>query len=323
MKFLVTGGAGYIGSHFVKYAQKNNHEIVVLDNFSTGHHEATNNCKILDIDLTDNIALSKGIKGMEFDCVIHFAAKSIVSESIDNPLMYMKNNFIGTFNLINEMLKNDISNIVFSSTAAVYGNPIEDNISEDHSTMPINPYGQSKLYVEKMLQDYCEASKINAVSLRYFNAAGADEDGSIGESHNPETHLIPNVLGAIKNNRPFKIFGNDYNTHDGTCIRDYIHVNDLADAHLLSSVYMKKNHGFQSFNLGNGKGFSVLEVINSCKKISGKDIDYKIHERRSGDPDTLVANSDKARKELGWKPKYKDIDQIIRTAWKWHENQKY
>jgi len=319
MKLLIPGGAGYIGSHVVRYTQENGHEVVVLDDFSTGYEWAVKDCEILRVNLLDQDKLSQLLKGRYFDGVIHFAAKSLVGESVKKPDLYYRNNVVGTLNLVNEMLNNDINNLVFSSTAAIFGNPVTDKIAEDHPKNPINPYGQSKLMVENMLQDICSANDFNATCLRYFNAAGAHKSGKIGEAHDPETHLIPNILkSGLTGGDTLKVFGNDYATHDGTCIRDYVHVTDLAQAHLLGLEYMKGSKGFSAFNLGNGSGFSVLEVIESCERIINKKIPYNLALRRAGDPATLVADSSAAVREIDWKPKFDGIDDIVASAWQWH-----
>jgi UDP-glucose 4-epimerase len=319
MKLLIPGGAGYIGSHMVKYAQERGHEVVVLDDFSTGHEWAVNNCEVLRVNLLDEDKLAKLLNGRSFDGVIHFAAKSLVGESVSKPDLYYRNNVFGTLNLVNEMLKNDISNLVFSSTAAIFGNPNEDKISEDHPKSPVNPYGQSKLMVESMLSDICSTYSFNATCLRYFNAAGADAAGDIGEDHDPETHLIPNILKSIlTENNTLKVFGDDYPTHDGTCVRDYVHVIDLAKAHLLSLEKMNELKGFSVYNLGNGTGFSVLDVIKSCERVSNTEIRFEIDDRREGDPAILVADSARAMRLLNWAPEYKSIDTIIESAWLWH-----
>jgi len=321
MKLLIPGGAGYIGSHMVRYAQEYGHEVVVLDDFSTGHEWAVKDCEVLFVNLLDEDKLSQLLKGRHFDGVIHFAAKSLVSESVKNPYLYYRTNLVGTLNLVNEMRNNDVNNLVFSSTAAIFGNPVTDKIAEDHPMNPINPYGQSKLMVENMLQDICLASDFNATCLRYFNAAGAHESGEIGEAHEPETHLIPNILKAsISNESSLKVFGNDYLTHDGTCIRDYVHVNDLAQAHLLAlKKGISDNSGFTTYNLGNGNGFSVLDVIKASEKIVCEKINYKITARRHGDPSILVADSSKALSMLGWHPEFEELGFIIRSAWDWHK----
>ena len=318
MKLLIPGGAGYIGSHMVKYAQDHDHEVVVLDNFSTGHEWAVKDCEVLRIDLLDQDKLSNALHGRHFDGVIHFAAKSLVGESVQKPDDYYRNNVVGTFNLVNEMLRNDVNNFVFSSTAAIFGNPITPKIAEDHPKNPINPYGQSKLIVENILKDICSAYDFNVTCFRYFNAAGAHDSSTIGEDHEPETHLIPNILKSSLSGALLKVFGNDYDTTDGTCVRDYIHVTDLSQAHLLGLTHMKKNNGFSAFNLGNGSGFSVLDVIRSCERVIKKSIPYHIDVRREGDPATLVADSTSAINQLSWKPEFDELDSIIGSAWKWH-----
>jgi len=319
MKLLIPGGAGYIGSHMVRYAQDHDHEVVVLDDFSTGHEWAVKDCEVLRVNLLDQEKLAQVLKGRNFDGVIHFAAKSLVGESVQKPDFYYRNNVVGTLNLVNEMIKNEVKNLVFSSTAAIFGNPVSDKIDEDHPKIPINPYGQSKLIVENMLRDICSAYDFNATCFRYFNAAGAHKSGEIGEDHDPETHLIPNILkSALSGGNELKVFGNDYGTHDGTCVRDYVHVTDLAQAHLLGLAYMAENKGFSAYNLGNGNGFSVLDVIESCEMVVGDSIRYSVDLRRVGDPAVLVADSLKAVRDLGWKPKFSDLDKIINSAWHWH-----
>ena len=321
MKILITGGAGYIGSHMVKIAQSNNHEVIVLDNFSTGNKWAIDNCETLNIDLLDHEKLSLALKKINIDSVIHFAAKSLVGESATKPSHYYMNNVVGTLNLLNEMKKNDVYNIVFSSTAAIFGLPKTKKINESHSKNPINTYGQSKLIIEHILKDFCRAYDFNATSFRYFNAAGADKSGSIGEFHEPETHLIPNILNSvIDNDIELSIFGNNFDTFDGTCIRDYVHVCDLAEAHLLGLKHMSSNRGFHDFNLGNGDGVSVYEVLKSCEKVTQKSIPFKVINPREGDPAYLVSDSNKAEIQLGWAPKYNNLDEIILTAWNWHKN---
>ena len=321
MKLLVPGGAGYIGSHMVKYLQDRDHEVVVLDDFSTGHEWAVKGCEILRVNLLDQAALATSLKGRQFDGVIHFAAKSLVGESVVQPQLYYRNNVVGSLNLINEMLRNDINNLVFSSTAAIFGNPVTEKIAEDHPKNPINPYGQSKLMVENLLRDICSAHDFNATCFRYFNAAGADLSGTIGEDHDPETHLIPNVLkAALAGGNSLKVFGDDYPTHDGTCVRDYVHVTDLAQAHLLGLESMRGDaKGFSAYNLGNGNGFSVVDVIQSCERVVNDSISYQIDGRRAGDPAVLVADSGKALNALGWTPEFDQLDSIVGSAWQWHK----
>jgi len=324
MKLLIPGGAGYIGSHMVRYAQKHGHEVVVLDDFSTGYEWAVRDCEILQVNLLDQDKLSQLLKGRHFDGVIHFAAKSLVGESFKKPDLYYRNNVVGTINLVNEMLNNDINNLVFSSTAAIFGNPVNDKIAEDHPTNPINPYGQSKLIVEKILQDYCAAYGLNATCFRYFNAAGADPSGEIGEAHEPETHLIPNILRSVLSGKSeLKVFGDDYATPDGTCVRDYVHVNDLAQAHLLGlEKGISEDSGFAVFNLGNGNGYSVMDVINTTEKVVGKKIEYEISPKRLGDPHILVADSSEATLKLEWLPTNQQLTLIIESAWSWHSRYK-
>lgn len=320
MRLLIPGGAGYIGSHMVRHALREGHEVTILDDFSTGHRWATADCEVLEVNLLDQERLNQLLKGRSFDGVIHFAAKSLVGESMTKPDMYFRNNVVGTMNLVDAMLKSGCQNLVFSSTAAIFGNPEAKKINEEHPKNPINPYGRSKLVVEQILESVCNAYDFNACCLRYFNAAGADPSGGIGEAHDPETHLIPNVLrslleGGIK----LKIFGDDYETHDGTCVRDYVHVNDLAQAHLLGLELLEKEPGFKAFNLGNGSGYSVLDVMDVCSAVSKCDVDYEIAPRRSGDPSILVADSRSAFNKLGWRPEFGSLSQIISSAWLWHK----
>ena len=318
MKLLVTGGAGYIGSHITRQAQLQNHDVCVLDDFSTGNEWAVKDCETLRVSLLDKDSLKRCVRGRDFDGVIHLAAKSLVGESITNPYTYYEHNVVGSLNLLNEMLKNDVDRLVFSSTAAIFGNPATDTIRENHPKNPINPYGQTKLVVEQLLKDISITQKLSAVCLRYFNAAGADPDGQIGEAHDPETHLIPLLLKShYGENHPFRVFGNNYPTADGTCIRDYVHVNDLADAHLLALEKLQNTSGFFDYNLGNSIQSSVMEVIKCCERTTGRRINYKIGKHRKGDAAVLVANSEKAKTELGWRPKFDNLEKIIETAWNW------
>ena len=318
MNLLVTGGAGYVGSHTVRALLNEGHEVVVLDNLSTGHKWALQGCELISIDLRDETNLKRKLKGRGFDGVLHFAAKSLVGESKNHPAMYYQNNVGGTTNLVRAMQAADIPRLVFSSTAAIFGNPVSELIDEDHPKVPINVYGQTKLWVEHMLQAVCESSAFSAICLRYFNAAGANNAANLGEWHEPETHLIPNALraaGGIGN--PLTLFGDDYPTHDGTCVRDYIHVDDLASAHLSAIEKLDSSGTFSAFNLGNGNGYSVREVLAACEKAVGAEIPSTIGARREGDPAALVASSTKARSELGWTPKYNSIDDIAHSAWNW------
>ena len=319
MRILIVGGAGYIGSHMVKYAQDLDHEVTVLDDFSTGNKWAVRDCEVIEVDLLDRQGLLGQLSKKDFDGVFHFAAKSLVGESMDNPFKYYINNISGTLNLLDFIITSGIQDFVFSSTAAIFGSPNKKKIDEKHLKNPLNTYGRSKLMIENILEDVCAKHSINATALRYFNAAGSHPEYNIGEYRVPETHLIPNVLTSIKSNEPIYIFGDNYETHDGTCIRDYVHVMDLAEAHMLA-LLDEKNKGFSAYNLGNGTGFSVKEIIMSCEMISGQPAKVHISDSRPGDPSVLVADSSLAKKILGWNPKYTTIDEIIKTAWDWHKN---
>lgn len=324
VKILVCGGAGYIGSHMVKMLDRSGYSVVTFDNLSTGHREAVKWGEFFQGDLLDKAALERVFQAHQFDAVMHFSARSLVGESVQKPEIYYENNVIGTFNLLEQMRRSGVGKFVFSSTAATFGLPQKDLIDESHSQLPINPYGKSKLMVEWMLDDFFHAHGIDSVSLRYFNAAGADPDGEIGESHDPETHLIPNVLKSVLGTGPaLKIFGDDYPTRDGTCVRDYIHINDLCQAHVLGLKHMTDHHGAMKFNLGNGLGFSVLDIIHAAQKVTGSSIAYSVEGRRAGDPPVLVADSALARKTLNWAPVHTDVESIIETAWAWHRNQPY
>jgi len=320
MQFLVTGGAGYIGSHAVKALLQHGHNVVILDNFSTGHLWATQGQEVLDIDLKDIDILRTRLNGRKFDGIFHFAAKSLVRESNQDPVNYYINNVGGTANLIQLALENGWTKCVFSSTAAIYGNPISDSINEGHPKAPINVYGQTKLVMEQLIESTCISKPFSAVCLRYFNAAGASNDATIGEFHNPETHLIPNILRAAKGaGELFTIFGDDYPTQDGTCVRDYIHVEDLADAHLKAMEFIQKKSGFFAFNLGNERGFSIKQVLNACQEVIGGKIPYKIGHRREGDPALLIADASRAKEILGWVPYQTDILDIVASAWNWEK----
>jgi UDP-glucose 4-epimerase len=308
----------------VRFLAGQGHEAIVLDNLSTGHREAVPAGMLEVADLLEPAALKAVFARHRFDGVIHFCARSLVGESVAQPYTYYENNVTGTLNLLQAMQEAEVNSVVFSSTAAVFGNPETPLVDEEHPTRPINPYGASKLMVERILADAAGAYGLRSTTLRYFNAAGADPAGGIGESHLPETHLIPNVLrAALGQGTGLKVFGNDYATRDGTCVRDYIHVNDLASAHLLALQYMQANEGAHLFNLGNGHGFTVLEVIEAARRITGKSIDFTQDARRSGDPAVLVASSQKARHVLGWAPRFTGIDEIIETAWRWHRAPSY
>lgn len=320
MHILVCGGAGYIGSHAVRELYRAGYEVLVLDNLVKGHREAIGDIPLVEVDINDKPSLEQVFQKQKIDAVMHFAAYSLVGESVADPAMYYRNNVLGTLNLLEAMLKHGVKGIIFSSTAAVYGEPMELPITEEHPTRPTNPYGATKLAVEGMLHWFAQAYGLNYVSLRYFNAAGADVAGDIGEDHQPETHLIPLVLQTALGVRPeIKIFGTDYPTPDGTCIRDYIHVTDLANAHLLALEKIINEGGSAIYNLGNGSGFSVREVIQVAQAVTGKPIKVAEAERRPGDPAVLVASSDKIKKELGWQPRFKELDKIVGTAWQWHK----
>ena len=321
MAILVCGGAGYIGSHAVHALVEKGEEVVIVDNLQTGHRGALNPAaKFYEGDIRDAAVLDKIFTENKIEAVIHFAANSLVGESMEKPLLYFNNNVYGMQILLESMVKHSVDKIVFSSTAAVYGEPKRIPILEDDPTEPTNPYGESKRIMEKMMKWVSCANGVRFVSLRYFNAAGAIEDGSIGEDHNPESHLIPLILQVPMGKREhITVFGEDYPTPDGTCLRDYIHVIDLADAHVLAIDYLRKGGESNIFNLGNGRGFSVKEMIEAAKKATGRDIKVEIGARRAGDPAQLIASSEKAKKVLGWQPKYTDVKQIIQTAWTFHQ----
>lgn len=319
MSVLVCGGAGYIGSHTVAELLDRGEDVVIADNLQKGHKEAVLGGKLMVGDLRDSDFLDKVFTENDIESVIQFAADSLVGESVGDPLKYYNNNVVSTLCLLTKMKQYDIDKIVFSSTAATYGEPKNVPIMETDPTFPTNPYGETKLAVEKALRWCYEAYDIKYTALRYFNAAGAHISGKIGEDHNPESHLIPIILQAALGKREcITIFGDDYNTDDGTCVRDYIHVTDLADAHILALEKMRKDGKSNIYNLGNGNGFSVKEVVEIARKVTGVDIKAKLGERRPGDPAVLVASAEKAKKELNWQPKYDDLGTIIETAWKWH-----
>ena len=322
MKVLVSGGAGYIGSHTVYELIENNYEVVIADNLQNGHIEAVHPlAKFYKGDIRDQIFLDSLFQKENIDTVVHFAADALVAESMTNPLKYYDNNLYGTMVLLKSMVKNKVKNIVFASTAATYGEPESIPVPETHRTCPTNTYGETKLAMEKMIGWSSAAYNLNYIALRYFNAAGAHKSGKIGESHKPETHLIPLVLETANDKRPeISIFGDDYDTKDGTCVRDYIHVSDLAKAHILALEYLNNGGKGDIFNLGNGLGFSVKEVIEACRQVTNHSIPVRISPRRDGDPAVLVASSQKAKSILGWQPEYTDIKSIIETAWNWHKN---
>lgn len=322
---LVTGGAGYIGSHCVMALLENNNDVVIFDNLSTGHIETVQtlqkygNIEFQQGDLTNFDDINSVFKNFNIEKVVHFAAFSQVGESVVNPQKYYINNVCGTINLLRAMLENNVKKIVFSSTAATYGEPVYIPIDEKHPQNPINPYGQSKLMIEKIMDDYNKAYGLKSVRLRYFNVAGADLKSRIGEWHDPETHLIPNILKSTFNNgKTFQMFGDDYDTKDGTCVRDYINVEDLAQAHLLALKYLDEGGETNFFNLGTNDGNTVKEVFAACEKVTQKDIPVEMKPRRAGDPASLVADNNKAKENLNWNPKH-TLEESIQSAYTWEE----
>lgn len=322
MAILVCGGAGYIGSHAVYQLAAKNEEVVIVDNLQTGHKEAVHPAaKFYLGDIRDSEILDRIFTENKIEAVMHFAANSLVGESMADPLKYFNNNVYGMQVLLESMVKHNVKHIVFSSTAAVYGEPKHVPILEDDETNPTNPYGETKLAMEKMMKWVSAANGIHYVSLRYFNVAGALEDGSIGEDHTPETHLIPLILQVPLKKREFiTVFGEDYATPDGSCVRDYIHVIDLADAHIKALNYLREGNESNIFNLGSGTGFSVKEMIAATKAATGEEIKVVLGERRAGDPAQLIASSEKAQRLLGWKPSHTSIEEIVKTAWGWHKH---
>ena len=318
MRILVTGGAGYIGSHCVRHLLGAGHEVWVYDNLRAGHRGAVPAGLLLVGELSDQDRLESEMRRLRIEAVIHFAAVAEVGESVANPAKYYANNVAGTLQLLNAMRTCDVSRIVFSSTTATYGVPSRVPITEDEPQKPISPYGFTKLVIERVLADYSQAYGLGYAALRYFNAAGADPSGDLGEDHFPESHLLPLTLQvALQQRKELTIFGTDYETPDGTCIRDYIHVNDLADAHSRALSRLQPGQGLL-LNLGSGNGYSVREVIDACQRVSGQKIPCRVGSRRPGDPPRLVADSTRAREILGWSPQYNDIEAIVATAWKWH-----
>lgn len=321
MAVLVTGGAGYIGSHAVAALLERGEEIVVVDNMQQGHRAAVLGGKVYEGDLRDAAFLDRVFADNEIDAVIHFAANSLVGESMKDPGKYYHNNVYGTLCLLEAMNKHGVRRIVFSSTAATYGEPERVPIEETDRTLPTNAYGETKLAMERMIRWFDVAHDIRYVSLRYFNAAGAHESGTIGEDHQPESHLIPLVLQAALGQRPhISMFGDDYDTADGSCIRDYIHVSDLADAHVLAVQKLRTGSDSAVYNLGSGNGYSVREVVETARRVTGREIPLVVEPRRAGDPAVLVASSERARRELGWRPERSNLETIIASAWSWHEN---
>ena len=316
MKILVTGGAGYIGSHMVSLLEKSGHQVTVMDNLSNGHRDSIGNTPFILGDIGDRSLLDQVMAADSFDAVMHFASFIQVGESVISPSKYYNNNVSKTLVLLDAMVNAGIKKFIFSSTAAIFGEPIYTPIDESHPKSPVNPYGKTKLLIEEVLADYRQAYGLKSVSLRYFNAAGADPNGKNGERHHPETHLIPLILKAASGERSsITVYGKDYETPDGTCIRDYIHVVDLCEAHLLSLMHLSSGGDSAAYNLGNGQGFSVLEVIAAAEKVTQKEIRVENGNRREGDPPRLVADSRLIKKELGWTPQYPEIETIIKHAW--------
>lgn len=321
MTIAVLGGAGYIGSHAVNQLIEKNYNVIVIDNLQTGHEESIHEkARFYKGDLRDKKFLSHVFETEKIEGILHFAANSLVGESMEKPLEYFNNNVYGTQVVLETMQQYGVKNIVFSSSAATYGEPKEIPIKETAATQPENPYGETKLMMEKMLKWCDKAYGMRYVALRYFNVAGAKLDGTIGEDHTPESHLVPLILQTALGQRDkISIFGDDYNTPDGTCIRDYVHVVDLIEAHILALEYLKAGNESNTFNLGSSTGFSVEEMVETAREVTGKDIPAVMEARRAGDPSTLIASSDKAKKVLGWKPQYTDVKDIIASAWNWHQ----
>jgi len=315
---LVTGGAGYIGSHKVKYLREKGHEVVVLDDLSGGFADAVPKDSLVEGNIGDSRLLDRLFSAYEITAVMNFASFIEVGTSVKNPSSYYQNNVGNTLVLLDAMVRHGVKRFVFSSTAAIFGNPEYTPIDEDHPKAPINPYGRSKWLVEQLLQDYASAYGLQSVCLRYFNAAGADPEGNLGERHDPETHLIPLVLQAASGRREsITVFGDDYETEDGTCVRDYIHVEDLAQAHWLALEYLERENRCAAFNLGNGNGYSIRQVIETVRDVTGRDFRVEEGPRRAGDPPVLVADSRRAVSELGWRPQYSELSELVRHAWNW------
>ncbi|MCJ8330996.1 MAG: UDP-glucose 4-epimerase GalE [Lentisphaeria bacterium] len=319
MAILVTGGAGFIGSVTVEALVKSGEDVVVLDNLSRGFRKAVNDSiPFYKADISDAETLGKIFSEHEIDACIHFAAYAYVGESVTEPRIYFQNNAVGSINFFDILIENNIKNVVFSSTCATYGEPVEIPINESHPQNPANPYGWTKFILERQLEAYDDAYGLKHVALRYFNAAGATENR--GELHDPEPHILPNIIFAAMGKKSLKIFGNDYPTIDGTCVRDYIHVADLADAHIKAVNHLRNGGDSEKINLGNGHGYSVLQCIEAAEKVTGKTIEYELQERRAGDPSHLVADASKAHELLGWKPQFPSIEQIIQSAWDFFES---
>jgi len=317
VKILLTGGAGYVGSHVLRELAREGCDVVVLDNLANGHRRAVGDAELVPGDILDEDVLASVFQRDRFDCVMHFCGLIEAGESVTRPDLYYRVNVVGGLNLLDAMVRADVRRIVFSSSAAVYGNPRSVPIEEDHPTVPINPYGWSKLTFEQILEDYRRAFGLGYVALRYFNAAGADESGEIGEDHRHETHLIPLVLRSVLRGGEFTVFGGDYDTRDGSAVRDFVHVSDLARAHVASLAVLEPGVS-HVYNVGSGSGHTVLEVVDMCRKVTGSAVPCKIGDRRPGDPAVLVAGSTRIERELAWKGRRADLAEIVRSAWNWH-----
>jgi len=315
-KILVTGGAGYIGSHTVRQLLREGHDVTVVDNLSKGHRHNVPANRLYEVDLADTDSLTRLIRKKKCEAVIHFAAFIAVGESMREPARYFINNVGGSMSLLDAMVQTGVKHIVFSSTAAVYGNPHTSPIREDFPIQAVNPYGESKVMVETLLGWFDQIHNLTSVCLRYFNASGADPAGGLGEEHEPETHLIPLIFRAIQTGNPITVFGADYPTADGTCVRDYVHVTDLAQAHILALDYLMSGGASDKFNVGTGRGHTVLQTIAAAEEVTGRKAPYVVGPRREGDPPELVASSDKLRERLGWSPKYADLRTIVEHAWR-------
>ncbi|MDO5737957.1 MAG: UDP-glucose 4-epimerase GalE [Eubacteriales bacterium] len=321
MSVLIIGGAGYIGSHAARYFYEQGRSVVVVDNLLTGHRDAVGDLPFYELDIRDEEKLYEVLKKEQIKSVLHFAARSLVGESVEKPAEYYENNVGGMLSLLSSMLRANVKNIIFSSTAAVYGEPAEIPITENCPTKPLSPYGKSKLMMEQLIADYAKAYDISYVALRYFNAAGASKDGKLGERHRPETHLIPIILDvALGRREKLEVYGSDYPTKDGTCIRDYIHIDDLISAHYLALDYLEKGGKSDVFNLSSESGFSNLEILEAAKKVCERPINWQMGERRAGDPAILIADSSKAERILGWRKEHSNLAEIIGDAWNFHRN---
>lgn len=318
MRVLVTGAAGYIGSHALKALQADGHEVVALDDLRRGHVAALRGIELIRTAIQDRATVERELRDRRVDAVMHFAASCYVGESVEKPLEYYDNNVVGTLRLAEACVAAGVRTFVLSSTAATYGQPKVVPISEETPRRPVNPYGRSKAIAEDILTDCAAASGLRPIFLRYFNAAGADPDGELGEDHDPETHLIPNALLAAFGRAPgMKIFGDDYDTPDGTCVRDYVHVTDLAQAHVRALDFAANGGSCRAFNLGSGSGYSVRQVVDTVREVAGREFEVTVEPRRAGDPPTLVAASERARQELGWRPDHENLTTIVETAWRW------